>query len=97
MPISTPFNGMEEARILPNVLPPATSLWFTKRWHGTPAASQMLAKMAADTASLAYFWAALNLMIRKKLYNHSVQKGGRRSSVRGWMNGVLPRVIGIRR
>jgi hypothetical protein len=53
--------------------------------------------MAADTASLAYFWAALNLMIRKKLYNHSVQKGGRRSSVRGWMNGVLPRVIGIRR
>ena len=26
--------GMEEARILPNVLPPATSLWFTKRWHG---------------------------------------------------------------
>lgn len=35
-----------------NVLPPATSLWFTKRWHGTLAASQMLAKMAADTASL---------------------------------------------
>ena len=52
LPISTPFNGMEEARMLPKVLPPATSLWFTKRWHGTLAASQMLAKMAADPVTI---------------------------------------------
>ena len=95
LPISTPFNGMEEARILPNVLPPATSLWFTKRWHGTPAASQMLAKMAADTASLAYFWAALNLMMEKKLYNRSFLKDGRKSSGISWKSGVPTGDIGI--
>ena len=68
-------------------------------WSMTLPVSRQLciARMAADTASLAYFWAALNLMTEKKLYNHCVQKGGRRSSVRSWMNGVLPRVIGIRR
>ena len=48
--------------MLPRVLPPATSLWFTKRWQGTPAFSQSDAKMAAEAASLAYFCAALNLM-----------------------------------
>ena len=27
--------------ILPSVLPPGTSEWFTNRWHGTPASSQI--------------------------------------------------------
>ena len=31
---------------------------------------------------------------KKETYNQSVQKDGRRLSVRSWMNGVLPRVIG---
>ena len=32
--------------------PPATSLWFTKYWHGTPASAQIEAKTAAESASV---------------------------------------------
>lgn len=62
LPISTPRSGIDDARMLPKVLPPATSLWFTERWHGTPAFSHNPAKTAAETASDAYFCAALNLI-----------------------------------
>lgn len=37
--------------MLPRVLPPATSLWLTKRWHGTPALAHIPAKTAAEAAS----------------------------------------------
>lgn len=34
---------------------------------------------------------------KKETLQSQRSKDGRRSSVRSWMNGVLPRVIGIRR
>ena len=62
LPISTPRMGSWDVRMLPSVLPPALSEWFTKYWQGTPAKRHTSANTAADSASVRYFWLALILM-----------------------------------
>ena len=46
--------------IFPSVEPPAISERFAKVCTGTFSASQMDLKTAAETASVVYFWLALN-------------------------------------
>ena len=59
--MSTVFMETWALAMLPSVEPPATSERLAKCCVGTPAAAQIMPKMASDTPSVVYFWFALCL------------------------------------
>ena len=60
--MSTVFRDTWALLILPRVDPPGMSERLAKVWKGTPALWHRALNMAADTASVVYFWLALYLI-----------------------------------